>query len=520
METATSLTSKRVALIVGAGAIIVGGIVYYLRRDGTKAEPVKFSRQQILKVMTRIRRNYYPIFNYLWMTANRSLGDIRQAYGFVPEEVKKSLPTMMINNNPEFTRLVKEMESEVYSEFGIDNKVQFEAAAMELSESDQEIKKILDEIEAKLFKTASGQKISEDIPIAEHIRPEKTLEVYKLMVHSILTKVNDYMSELVQTEGRLPMNSPEFNLKFQEMLNPGAVKKQLLRENGYDYSDVHHESQIYATSMKKFSQGNTEFARCAKIIDEANGKLIRAHLLPAQDMAKLREKIERVLQVEMKAEAPIIDLVPDAERVAAERQRLLEEGQSLKTGAKQEEKPGNEGEKQETQEAEPQADKKAEEKNAEVVAKVEDKANEAGDVTVQNGDKTDTTPDAEQAGNRDFEVAEETLNETKTEPVSEVGEDKEPALEADKSQDKQPELETENVEPTAPAEANKEEDPDEFLKKMAEEMKEIHDHTIKKAEEEKKNKEQKEEDAEKESLGSKYMDAESDGSKSGIIDDI
>ena len=187
MNTDSTTMNKRVLLsLCGGAALMIGGVLYYLKTKSKPEESSEFSRELILKVIKKFRRNYYPIYKYLWIMSQRVTAGYRQRFGVVPEQIKKSLSTSIMDANPEFHKLVSDMETEIYSEFEIEDTKKFESAVGELMKHDTEIREIMNGIKEDTFKACSGTKVVKKVPLPDFITKEQILDIYKTMAYEIL----------------------------------------------------------------------------------------------------------------------------------------------------------------------------------------------------------------------------------------------------------------------------------------------------------------------------------------------
>ena len=270
-------------------------------------------------------------------------------YGNIPEAVKKSLTAALMDNNPNFHRLMAEMQEQVYTEFEISDREGFEKAADELANTDNEIKLIMQEIRDNVSRACNGVKLPMTIPLPDHVTAETTLNVYKSMVYSILMRLNEFLEEYVKEHGVINTFEEEFNRKLGSVLEPAKVKKEFMKLHRYDCSDIYHENYVYASAIKQFSKEDDKYAKVIQRIDFLNNNLLKMHLTPGQNFGKLKEKIEEIMVVGIELTQPIIDVAPNAQAIldqkAKENQETAED-----TGKKDEVKVVDD--KKETQENE------------------------------------------------------------------------------------------------------------------------------------------------------------------------
>jgi hypothetical protein len=423
MNTSNQGLDKRVLLTVcGGAALMLGGVFYYLKSKKTPSEPSDFSRELILKVIKKFRRNYYPIYKYLWIMSQRVTAGYRQRFGTVPEQIKKSLSASIMDANPEFHKLVSDMETEIYSEFEIEDPKKFEKAVQELMKNDKEIAEIMNQIKEDTFKACSGTKVIKKVPLPDFVTKEQILEIYKTMAYEILIMLNDFLSDYIKKHKFINETDMEFNKELERVLKPGPIRKNILRSHNYHYSDEYHEDLVYASGMKQFSESDAEFKRLSTRVDELNNTLLRAHLMPGQNYEELRTRIEEILVIGIENTQPLIDVVPNA-------QEILEK--------KKEE------EKKEKEDAEKIQSGIVEEK-VEVAEKVEEKVEEDKVENTENIEKVEKVEKVE-----NIPKMEEKEDEVKEDKVEE-----EPVETPEKVETKENEKEEENVEKKDTEEVN------------------------------------------------------------------
>lgn len=420
MERSEQSGKGKLALGLMGGAVALGGLWYMFRPKEAQAGQMNFSREEILRVSRQFRRNYYPVLKHLWSTYERIAVRYRMTYGTIPETVKKGLKTALMDTNPQFHKLMSDLEDEVYQKNGITDRKGFEKAALELSKTDNELKLIYQSIREDLANACNGVKMAMNVSLESHITPETTLTVYKSMVYSILIQLNDFVKEYVKEHGAINSYDEEFNRKLSETLNPEKIKKEFLSMYKYDYSQTYHENLIYASAIKEFSKRDPNYSNVIKKIDGLNNEMLKQHLMPGQDYARLRERIEEVMVVGVELTQPLIEVAPDAEEILKKKE---EEEQQSKTevDAQEAEAEVEEGDKaDEVQKPEEVAvNEEAAEENK---GPVEENKDQTEEKETPEGVELEETEDAPQETPKD----EETPEEPKPEEKPEIPEDKEP----------------------------------------------------------------------------------------------
>ena len=96
----------------------------------------------------------------------------------MPEKVRKSLLSALINNNPDLERSMTKIKDQVYSEFEILDRKEFEKVANHLSKSDNKIKMLIQEINENFIISCSGIKLLMTISFPDYVTAETTLYIY------------------------------------------------------------------------------------------------------------------------------------------------------------------------------------------------------------------------------------------------------------------------------------------------------------------------------------------------------
>ena len=438
----TDQSSKKNLLYTACGGLILaaGGLYYYLKPKASNGSETRYSREDIISVLKKFKRNYYPIYRDLWTTSERINQNYRMRYGAIPEAVKKTLTSALMDNNPNFKRLMAKLEEDVYSEFNITDRKVFEKAADDLSKTDNEVKLLMQEIRDNVAKACNGVKLPMKIPLPDHVTAETTLKVYKSMVYSILMRLNEFLEDYVKENGVINTFEEEFNRKLGDVLAPEKVKSEFMKLHRYDSSDEYHENYVYACAIKQFSNNDKKYATVIQRIDFMNNNLLKQHLTPGQDFNKLKDKIEEIMLVGIELTQPIIDVVPNAQMIL---DKKAEEEAKKKLDEKAEEDKVVENESDEKPE-----DKVSDEKPEDKVSdeKPEDKV-------------SDEKPEEDEKNDVVTEKTEEPVEET--EPAMKPEETPEPVVEDEKKDDTLPEekaelvVEDDKKDDTLPEEANK-----------------------------------------------------------------
>ena len=306
-------------LYSACGGLLLGaGVLYYYFHSKSSSTKAHFSRDQILSVLKKFNRNFYPIFEDFLSVSEKIHKNYGKEYGHVLKAIKKSLTAALIENNPKFHKLLAEIEDQIYKEFKISDRKAFEKAADELAKVDIEIKLIMQEIQENIFNACNGVEMPMTIPLADHVTAETTLNVHKSIVYSILMELNHFLEEYVKEHKIINILEYYYNEKLQSILKSEKAKKEFLKLYQFDYSDIYHEYYVYASAIKQFSKKDDKYAKAINKIAILKKKIVRLHLIPGHNLGrlgKLREKIEEIMEIEIELTQPIIEVAPNAQAI-------------------------------------------------------------------------------------------------------------------------------------------------------------------------------------------------------------
>lgn len=287
MQKTQTLSSKKLALICTAG-LVAGGLLYYFVRRRSASRAPHFPRELILKVATKLRRSYYPFLQGLWNSFDKSVAEEEKASGSVSESFLQSLPNVLVKSG-KFTRSIERMESRVFNKFSVKDHAHFKQVLQALSQTDNEVKIIVDDINQRLFKAARGQRVIEDFALPDHVTPDLVLEIQKKTHYAGLTQLNNFLASHVTEENAPSFTAPEMARMLESVRNTCSVKDELLCVNGLDFSAKYHQEHVFACAVEKFSREDSDFKKRLMSINKTHAELVEAHLQPDQDYASLRE---------------------------------------------------------------------------------------------------------------------------------------------------------------------------------------------------------------------------------------
>lgn len=319
MEQVQQSSSNRLLYLVCGGTIlsVCGGLYYYLKSSSSGQSPSKFSNDEVMRVLKRFRRDYYPVYKYLGTAYKRAIQNVAAKFGFVPPNMKNSMYTLLVENNPKFKEQVNKLEDKVYSELGITDRRGFEAAANRLCQSNAQARKITEDIQNTIELICKGGTISLELPIAEHITPEVTFKVFKEISYTILSRLNEFMADYVGRNKTFDTFDPGFNKEVAEATRASELKSSLMREFRFDYSDVYHEHMVYDAAIKKYLKADPKYMSSVNQILKTERTLLDIHLNSEQDYTRLKGEIQKLRDIgsepEQKGEEDKEDKEPQAE---------------------------------------------------------------------------------------------------------------------------------------------------------------------------------------------------------------
>ena len=155
----SSLTPNQKKLLVATGFVAVGaGMAYIIKQRSLPKAPSRvFSREEVITVLRRFKRDYYPIFKYVYNAFNRQVEAMaRQGMRISPKQLG-AFKEMLTFQNPEFKQMVSELEENVYKRFSITNGKDFESQCSEMAKTDLEVRALMQSIRNFLSQASSGR---------------------------------------------------------------------------------------------------------------------------------------------------------------------------------------------------------------------------------------------------------------------------------------------------------------------------------------------------------------------------
>jgi hypothetical protein len=395
---------KRVLLTICGGALMMaGGLYYYLKSNQKHVPSNLLPRDLVLKILKKFKRNYYPIYKYLWLMSTRVTAGYRQRFGRVPEQIKKSLKISLVDANPDFHKLISKMEDEIFAEFDINDKKLFEKTVNHYQKTDKEIREIMNKIQDDVAKACSGVKVVDKVPLPDFVTKEKIIEMYKTMIYEILIMLNDFLTDYVSKHQFINPTDEGFNKELESVLKTEPIRKRILTQHKFDYSEKYHENLIYASAMKQFSESDPEFKKISNQLDDMNNLLLKEHLIPGQNYAELRNQIEQILIIGIENTQPLIDIVPNARAILDKKTKEEQRLRDLKNKEKSKNEDVSSGKNDAAEPAKEVKDEDveapAEESKVEDVEPVEeakDVAEAPAEDVKENVEKTDETTESKE----------------------------------------------------------------------------------------------------------------------------
>lgn len=313
--------NKKLMYLMGTSVILGTGFLawYFKYKKSGNTKKIDYSREQIVQVLKRFQRDYFPVYKMLWTTHDKITKSYKSRYGMVPEALKNSLHSVLMEENPQFHILIADMEDEIYSAFNIPDRKAFEEASMNLCKTDNEVKLLIQGVQDNIKKSAMGIPQDFNVPLKEVVTLETTFKIYKSAAFSVQSALNEFLQEYTKDHETINPYDEEFNRKLGEVLSPEKIKKGLLKIYKYDDDERYHELFVFSAAVKKYSKSDNYFERTITQIDRKNQEMLQQQLSPMANLKQIRKEIDKIMMIEL--EKPIIQMVEAGKEPVPEKKR-------------------------------------------------------------------------------------------------------------------------------------------------------------------------------------------------------
>lgn len=304
MNRIKQLLNSKYAYIFYGGALasVCGGIYWLVSSRRSLQRRQQLSRETVIKVLRKFERDYYPIYKSLMASYSKAVAGIQAKYGFVPAHLKAKMYQVLVQTNVEFRNLVEELETRVYSHFEITDRRAFEVAADRLRRTDAEAISITRRIQSNLVRICRGQPLDLSFPIAQHITAEVTFRVFREISYTILMKLNQFLSDRAARRRPANVNSPKFVRKLTKAIRVEDLTRDLLKQNGFNYSDRYHEQMVYDAAVAKFLRTDPKYYDPVSRVIRTEKTLLDVHLGADPNLEELRQRIQQIKFIQLKTE--------------------------------------------------------------------------------------------------------------------------------------------------------------------------------------------------------------------------
>ena len=273
---------------------VAGGLYYYFKSATPAQSGRRFNRDTVIRVLTRFRRDYYPILKNLSKTHKTITDKYKRQFGYIPQKVKESMHSAMTDSNPHFRTMVQKLETQTYSQFAIDSPSDFEAFVQKLSKTDIEVKLIMQDIRTNLVRACAGELVSLDIPVAGHVTPLTVFKIWRQITYTAMLNLNTFLRDYVARHGSLDMYNAEFNKGVKRSMLVDQTMSRLFADHKLDYSAEFHENMVFDSVIENVLKKDPKYKQLMRRVSDLETVIIGEHLSPLQNYTKLRDKIEEI----------------------------------------------------------------------------------------------------------------------------------------------------------------------------------------------------------------------------------
>ena len=272
----------------------IGSFIYYYQKKREKTNNFDHNPEQVMTVLTKLRRELYPIFKKLSLQYAKFSRTYSHRFGSNSKMLSQTFKINFTGTSSDFQKQKIEIYRKVYSQFQIASSEDFEREVEMQAQSNRRISEIWEEIESSAGKICEGWKVPLSIELADHVTKETTIGIYKHTVKTLLTQLNTFLSEYQQRHGGIDLRDQKFSLELQKAMNPELVKDMRLREKKYDYSDEFHEHMVYDASIKQTTSVDQNYLDLINRIDARKNELLKLHLSSNYSLQELKMEIRKI----------------------------------------------------------------------------------------------------------------------------------------------------------------------------------------------------------------------------------
>ena len=279
-------------LLIGgvAAALGIGALIFYLSDDGSgpSTSNQQLRKDQVIAILKDLKKE----FSNVYMTISTFANSMKeQCAGRLPESALKEL---LITQTP-IQSFITRAETKVYDHHGISEQ-EFRIAVEDLKNSDEEIKKLINDMKTNLELAYKGILPTDDTPLPEFLTPDITLKVLFEMYDNGKYITYKQLAD-IRARGIVPNpNNEEFVKAIQELEIQSENEKNLLFERhglvGFDEAPA----VLLRKAQQKFSATEPGFKQKVSMLEEEYSYtmgLIMEDKLPQQEVQRLFKKYDQ-----------------------------------------------------------------------------------------------------------------------------------------------------------------------------------------------------------------------------------
>lgn len=289
----SNLTSKYPLILGGLTTAAGLAYLYYRWAISDLSSVSKLSNEQVKKILKEFRREYYPILKQLKSISNSLQNDYKQRFNYIPDNIKKNLNTILIDENPTFKEKVQLMEDHIYEKYHIKDGKAFEELTLKLAETDPEIRNLVNEIKEALNKAVNGIGETYDIPIPEEISAGFILKAYGDMIKLSLQQILSYVKEYKRRYGEITISDERFVSGMKD-LHIDQIKAEFLKDKGFEINEDYHPEQVFEYALEKYCETIEGYESLIKSLEALQQNIIKLIMPPNLDIEQAENELQKI----------------------------------------------------------------------------------------------------------------------------------------------------------------------------------------------------------------------------------
>ena len=227
------ISKNKVFVSTVACGAIGAGLYYYFSQVKGSGFDSPYPKTVVIDVLKDFRREFNKVNVALFQQVSRVKQFLRANGRQFDSSMKDEFQAMLVDNNPEFTEQMEEVEERVYAKHGITDKVRFQKSCELTYKLDPEVSALMKGMHKSFDSVMGGETPQVDAVVPPEMTPELTLSIVTKSAEEYL-KAFLNLAEQFMKKGEKPNQNNLNFLNSLRSISPEEFKMKNMRDRGLE----------------------------------------------------------------------------------------------------------------------------------------------------------------------------------------------------------------------------------------------------------------------------------------------